>query len=117
MGVAMFVLSGFFPTTFTSTPCVGPVALMPMVEPPAKEMLLKLYCVAGLLATNTMLVCDPNETLGSDKVVPVPLIVIVLPLSKQLLPSVKPSKPQAPEALLIGPAAGRGDGGGICGVG
>src|SRR5262245_7062803 len=117
MGVAMSVLSGFFPTTFTSTPCAGLVALMPTVEPPAKEMLLKLYWVAGLLATSTMLVCEPKVTLGSDNVVPVPLIVIVLPLSKQFVLRVKPSKAQAPEAPLIGPTAGRGDGGGICGVG
>ena len=117
MGVAIFVLSGFFPTTLTSTFWVGLVALIPTVEPPANEMLLKLYWVAGLLATKTMLVCDPKVTLGSDNVVPTPLIVMVLPLSKQLVPRVKPSKPQAPEALLMGPTAGMGEGAGICGVG
>ena len=43
IGVAIGVRSGFNPTTLTSTACVAPVALMLTVEPPLREMLLKLY--------------------------------------------------------------------------
>src|SRR4249920_3532869 len=86
IGVAIGVRSGFNPTTSTSTACVAPVALMLTVEPPLREMLLKLYCAGGLLATRTMLMCDASETLGSDSVVPWPLMVMVLPLTEQLVP-------------------------------
>src|SRR3990167_2089396 len=79
IGVSMSVLSGFFPTTFTSTPWLEEVALTLIAAPPFSEMLLKLYSAAGLLATRTRLTCDVNDTLGSERVDPPPSMMMSSP--------------------------------------
>src|SRR4026207_2071269 len=109
IGTGMTVLSGFLPTTSTITPCVGAVALILISDPPASLIALKLYCAGGLLATRMMLVCEPKVTKGSESVEPSPLIVMPLPLSKQLVLRVSPNVTQAPAALLMGPVAASGD--------
>src|SRR4051812_31228021 len=89
-----------FPTMFTSTPWVAEVALMLIDDWPASEMLLKLYCAAGLAATRTMLTCDDSETLGSESVAPAPLITMSLPLVMQVA-AVNPRSAHAVAVLLM----------------
>src|SRR6266566_7862692 len=89
-----------------------------MVEPPASEMLLKLYCAAGEFPTSARLTPARSDTFGSVTVDPCPLTVIVLPLSEQFVPRVNPSAAQAPVAELMFPGlvvGGAGDG--SCGAG